>query len=119
MLNAIDLNHGTIAWQVPFGDTPMVRNNPALKGAQLPEKLGVSGVQGPLVTKGGVIFIGGGDMALHAVDKTTGEDLAAWPLAMRTTSTPCTYSTVRGKQFVVIAAGNGADASLLAYAFPD
>ena len=119
MLNAIDLNHGTIAWQVPFGDTPAVRNHPALKGVKLPEKLGVSGVQGPLVTKGGVIFIGGGDMALHAVDKTTGADLAAWPLSMRTTSTPSTYRTARGRQFVVIAAGNGAEAGLFAYALPE
>jgi quinoprotein glucose dehydrogenase len=119
MLNAIDLNHGTIVWQVPFGDTPAVRNHPALKGVKLPEKLGVSGVQGGLVTKSGLVFIGGGDMAMHAVDKATGTDVWTYPLKMRTTSTPSTYRTSSGKQFVVIAAGSGPDASLLAFALPN
>jgi quinoprotein glucose dehydrogenase len=116
MLNAVNLNQAAIVWQVPFGDTPAVRNHPALKGVKLPEKLGVSGVQGPLVTKGGLVFIGGGDMAMHAVDKATGADVWTFPLERRTTSTPSTYRTAHGKQFVVIASGNGADASLLAFA---
>jgi quinoprotein glucose dehydrogenase len=116
MLNAVDLNQGTIRWQLPFGDTPALRGNAALKGITLPEKLGVSGVQGPLVTKGGLIFIGGGDMAFHALDKSSGADLWKWPLKMRTTSTPSTYRTAGGKQLVVIAAGNGPDASLMAFA---
>ncbi|HEX4747946.1 MAG TPA: pyrroloquinoline quinone-dependent dehydrogenase [Bryobacteraceae bacterium] len=119
LLNAVDLNHGTIAWQVVFGDTPAVRNHPALKGVTLPDKLGISGVQGPLVTKGGLIFIGGGDRAIHAIDKNTAEDLWTYPLDQRTTSTPSTYRTAEGKQFVVIAAGNGADARLLAFALPN
>jgi hypothetical protein len=38
---------------------------------------------------------------------------------MRTTSSPSTYRTSGGKQFVVIAAGNGPDASLLAFALPN
>jgi len=86
---------------------------------QLPEKLGVSGVQGPLVTKGGLVFIGGGDMALHAIDKTTGVDVWTYPLPQRTTSSPSTYRTASGKQFVLIASGNGPDASLLAFALPE
>ena len=116
LLNAVDLNRGAIVWQVPFGDTPSVRNHPALKGVKLPEKLGVSGVQGPLVTKGGLVFIGGGDMALHAVDKSTGTDVWSYPLSQRTTSTPSTYRTANGRQFIVIACGNGPDASLVAFA---
>lgn len=116
MLNAVNLNEGTIAWQVPFGDTPAVRNHPALKGVALPEKLGVSGVQGALVTKGGLVFIGGGDMAFHAVNKATGADVWTYPLKVRTTSSPSTFRTANGKQFVAICAGNGADASLMAFA---
>jgi quinoprotein glucose dehydrogenase len=119
LLNAVDLNRGTILWQLPFGDTPAIRNHPALKGVQLPEKLGVSGVQGGLVTKGGLVFIGGGDMAMHAIDKATGDDLWTYPLKIRTTSSPSTYRTVDGKQFILIAAGNGVTASLLAFALPD
>ena len=116
MLNAVNLNEGTIAWQVPFGDTPAVRNHPALKGVALPEKLGVSGVQGALATKGGLVFIGGGDMAFHAVNKATGADVWTYPLKVRTTSSPSTFRTANGKQFVAICAGNGADASLMAFA---
>ena len=116
MLNAVNLNEGTIAWQVPFGDTPAVRNHPDLKGVALPEKLGVSGVQGALATKGGLVFIGGGDMAFHAVNKATGADVWTYPLKVRTTSSPSTFRTANGKQFVAICAGNGADASLMAFA---
>jgi glucose dehydrogenase len=71
-LTAIDLNRGVIAWQVPFGDTPALRTHPALKGVALPEKLGVSGAPGAIVTSGGLVFAGGGDAALNAVDATTG-----------------------------------------------
>src|SRR5258708_7281041 len=39
-LTAIDLNKGEITWRVPFGDHPSLRAHPALKGVQLPEKLG-------------------------------------------------------------------------------
>lgn len=116
LLNAVDLNRAAIVWQVPFGDTPSLRSHPALKGVTLPEKLGVSGVQGPLVTKGGLVFIGGGDMALHAVDKSTGADLWSYPLPQRTTSTPSTYRTANGRQFILIACGNGPNASLIAFA---
>ncbi len=119
MLNAIDLNRGAMLWQVPFGDTPSVRNHPALKGVKLPEKLGVSGVQGSLVTKGGLVFIGGGDMAVHAIDKTTGVDVWTYPLPVRTTSTPSTYRTAGGRQFIVIAAGSGLEARLLAFHLPN
>ncbi len=113
------MNQGTIAWQVPFGDTPSVRNHPALQGVKLPEKLGVAGVQGSLVTKGGLVFIGGGDMAMHVIDKASGADVWSYPLPVRTTSSPSTYRTAGGKQFVVIAAGSGVEARLLAFALPD
>jgi quinoprotein glucose dehydrogenase len=74
-ISAIDLNHGTIAWRQPFGDWPELRANPALKGAALPPRLGIAGPQGGIVTKGGLFFVGGEDMSLHAIDKTNGKDL--------------------------------------------
>jgi len=117
MLNAVDLNKAVVLWQVPFGDTPSVRNHPALKGVTLPAKLGVAGAQGPLVTKGGLVFIGGGDMAFHAIDKASGQDLWSFALGQRTTSTPSTYRTKSGRQFVVIASGSGSDATLSAFSF--
>jgi quinoprotein glucose dehydrogenase len=116
LLTAVNLNKADIVWQVPFGDTPGLRSHPALQGAKLPAQLGAAGVQGGLVTKGGLIFIGGGDSSFHAVDKTSGKDLWTLPIGRRTTGTPSTYRTKAGRQFVVIATGTGAEATLVAFA---
>ncbi len=114
-LTAIDLDRGSIAWQRSFGDFPEVRNNPALKGVGLPTELGVPGNPGLIVTKGGLIFVGGEDMSLHAVDKTSGKGLWQAALPDRSTGTPMTYRTSAGHQFVVIAAGSGDNAELVAF----
>ena len=113
-LTAINLNEGTIKWQTPFGDDKRLRAHPALKGVALPARLGAPGVQGAIVTKGGLLFVGGGDAAFHAVDTETGEDLWSYPLPRRTSGTPMTYS-FGGKQYIVIATGSGADAVLMAF----
>jgi quinoprotein glucose dehydrogenase len=114
-VTAIDLNHGTIAWQEPFGDWPELRENPALKGVTLPASLGIAGPQGGVVTKGGLFFVGGEDTALHAIDKTTGKDLWQGALSGRSYGVPMTYRTRSGKQLVVIATGQGAGAALIAF----
>ena len=116
-LVAIDLNEGTLKWQMPFGDDERLRANKALQGVALPSKLGAPGVQGAIVTKGGLIFVGGGDAAFHAVDKSTGEDLWHCALNVRTAGTPMTYS-LKGQQFVVIAVGANEDTRLLAFSLP-
>jgi quinoprotein glucose dehydrogenase len=116
-VSAIDLNHGTIAWQQPFGDWPELRANPALKGVALPAQLGIAGPQGGIVTRGGLFFVGGSDMSLHALDKTSGKDLWQGALGGRSYGTPMTYRTRSGQQFVVIAVGQGADASIVAFSF--
>jgi quinoprotein glucose dehydrogenase len=115
-LTAIDLNHGTIAWKVPFGDLPSLRQHPALKGVALPERLGAPGAPGAIVTAGGLVFVGGGDGALHAVDTATGRELWSAELPRRSSATPMTYRTKNGKQYVVIAVGGRADAELVAFA---
>jgi quinoprotein glucose dehydrogenase len=117
-VTAIDLNHGTIAWQRPFGDWPELRNNPALKNVKLPDELGIAGPQGGIVTKGGLFFVGGEDMSLHAIDKTNGKDLWKGTLPARSYGTPMTYRTRTGRQVVVIAVGQGSDAALVAFALP-
>jgi quinoprotein glucose dehydrogenase len=114
-LVAIDLNHGTIAWRQPFGDWPELRNNPALAGAKLPDALGIAGPQGAIVTKGGLLFVGAEDMFLHAIDKATGKDLWKGELPARAFGTPMTYRARSGKQFVLIATGNGDRATLVAF----
>lgn len=113
---AIDLNTGAHRWQVPFGDTPEIRELPALKGVALPPLLGVSGAPGPIVTRGGLLFASGGGSVLYALDKTSGKTLWSFDLGNRAYAIPMTYQTRAGRQFVVIAAGAGADAELLAFA---
>jgi quinoprotein glucose dehydrogenase len=114
-LVAIDLNKGDIVWRVPFGDTPSIRANPALKGVELPERLGAAGASGVIVTKGGLVLGAGGDSALYAFDKATGKELSHVALERRALSTPMTYRAKSGRQFVVIAAGQGPTAALMAF----
>jgi len=114
-LTAIDLNHGTIAWSETFADWPELRDNPALKNVPLPAKLGLPGNAGVIVTKGGLVFVGGEDTALHAVDKKTGQDLWQGALPGSSKGTPMTYLTRAGHQFVVIAVGAGENTSLVAF----
>ena len=57
-LVAMDLNQGTIAWKVPFGDMPELRKHPALAGLDLPPRLGAPGPAGAIVTRGGLVLIG-------------------------------------------------------------
>jgi quinoprotein glucose dehydrogenase len=120
-LTAIDLNRGEIAWRAVVGDTPFLRAHPALKGVALPARLGASGAQGAIVTAGGLVFVGGGDVALNAFDAMTGQELWRYPLNVRTTGTPMTYRTsdqpaVPGRQFIVVATGSGENAELVAFA---
>jgi quinoprotein glucose dehydrogenase len=115
-LTAIDLNTGTIKWHEPFGDTPSIRHNPALAGVSLPPQLGVAGAPGAVLTKSGLLFVGGGDQAFHAVDISTGRDVWSQPLPLRTSGTPMTYRSRGGRQFVVVATGGGEHAALVAFA---
>jgi len=112
---AINLNTGAIAWRVPQGDSPNIRNHPALKGVTLPDRLGVAGAPGTIVTKSGLVMVGGGDTALSVYDAKTGKELLRKELGRRATATPMTYRTSAGTQFVVIATGTGNNAALMAF----
>jgi len=112
-LTAIDMNRGEIAWQVPVGDDARVRNHPLLAGVELPDRLGVSGAPGPIVTAGGLVFVSGGADALYAFDSATGELLWEGALPGRGYANPMTYATADGRQFVVVASGGGADGGTL------
>jgi quinoprotein glucose dehydrogenase len=117
-LVALDLNQGTIKWRVPFGDTPSLRRHPALKDVKLPAVLGVAGAPGVLATAGGLVFAGGGDYALHAVETATGREVWQLALPRRINGTPMAYRSREGRQFVVVATGGGEDAVLTAFAIP-
>ncbi len=79
---------------------------------------------GPVVTAGGVLFIGATnhDKKFHAFDKSTGELLWETVLPAAGNATPATYE-IGGRQFVVIAAGGGksgahSGGSYVAFALP-
>jgi quinoprotein glucose dehydrogenase len=116
-LVAIDLNRGDIGWRVPFGEgTQAVRTHPLLKGVALPSRLGTPGNPGSIVTKGGLVFVGGGERFLYAFDKATGRELSRVATPFPVSATPMTYKTRSGEQFVVVATGSGADAALVSFA---
>jgi quinoprotein glucose dehydrogenase len=100
-LNAIDLNAGEIAWKIPLGEYPEL----AAKGLT---KTGSENYGGPVVTAGGLVFIGATDFdkKFRAFDKASGELLWETRLPFAGNATPSVYE-VNGRQFVVIAAGGG------------
>ena len=102
-LNAIDLNTGEYVWKVNLGEYPEL----AAKGMK---NTGSENYGGPIVTAGGLIFIGATnyDRKFRAFDKGTGELLWETTLPFAGNATPVTYA-VGGRQYVVIAAGGGKD----------
>ena len=116
-MNAIDLNKGEIAWQVPLGEEPAL----VKRGRR---NTGTENYGGPIITAGGLIFIGATrDEKFRALDKRTGQVLWEVQLPAGGYATPSTY-VVNGKQYVVIAAGGGkmgtkSGDSYVAYALPD
>jgi len=102
-LNAIDLKTGKYLWKIPFGEYPdLVKQGIKNTGS---ENYG-----GPVVTAGGVLFIGATvyDRRFHAFDTRTGKILWETELPFAGVATPSTYM-VDGRQFVVIAASGGRD----------
>ncbi len=117
-LTAIDMNSGEHLWQVPVGDSTNVRFHAALRGVELPDRLGAIGHSGPIVTASGLVFVTGGSRSLHAFDASSGDELWSADLGGRSGANPMTYAA-DGRQFVVIASGSGRNAKLTAFARPD
>jgi len=102
-LNAINLNTGEYVWKIPLGEYPDL----AAKGEK---NTGSENYGGPVVTAGGLVFIGATnfDKKFRAFDKTTGALLWETTLPFSANTTPAVYE-VDGQQFVAIAAGGGKD----------
>jgi quinoprotein glucose dehydrogenase len=100
-LNAIDLNSGEYIWKIPLGEYPELAER-GLKNT------GTENYGGPIVTAGGLVFIGATnyDRKLRAFDKDTGALLWETVLPNSGNATPISYE-VNGKQFVLIAAFGG------------
>ena len=101
-LVALDLAKGDHRWRKPLGRYP-------LAVGRAPASWGSPNVGGPIVTAGGLVFIGAGmDTVFRALDLRTGDllwedsDLPAPAMAV-----PATYET-GGRQYVVVAAGGNA-----------
>jgi len=99
-LDAVDLTSGKLLWKVPLGEYP------ELTKRGIP-KTGTELYGGPLVTKGGLVFVAATkDEKIRAFDKKTGKQVWEAQLPAAGYATPATYA-IDGKQYVVIACGGG------------
>jgi quinoprotein glucose dehydrogenase len=100
MLTAVNVNTGDIAWQVNLGISDL-----------LPEgkkNTGRPSNGGPIVTAGGVTFIGGtDDQRFRAFDSKSGKELWTYRLDYSAHATPITYQGKDGRQYVAVVATGG------------
>jgi quinoprotein glucose dehydrogenase len=102
-LNAIDLKTGKYLWKIPLGEYPeLAKQGIRNTGSEL--------YGGPIVTRGGLVFIGATvyDRKFRAFDSRSGKLLWQTTLPFAGLATPSTYM-VNGRQFVVTASSGGRD----------
>ena len=126
-ITALDLNKGTMVWQVAHGETlDVVTNHPMLKGVTIP-RTGRIGPIGTLTTKSLVISgesgftstPNGRGAKLYAYDKATGKEVANVFMPAPQTGTPMTYM-LGGKQYLIVSiSGAGFPAEIIAYTAPN
>jgi quinoprotein glucose dehydrogenase len=115
-LMVIDGDTGDVVWSVPLG---LDETLPAGK-----QNVGSPGYGGPIVTAGGLVFIGAtGDQRFRAFDSDTGEELWSHMLPYTITAIPIAYADDDGRQYVAITAarsGSGApgEEGLYVFALP-
>ena len=102
-LSAIDMSSGRIVWQVPMGNAHRF-------GVTVPAGLhwGSPGIGGPLVTAGGLVFIGAAlDGHFRAFDIRTGHEVWNVALPAPGMSVPVSFA-VAGRQYIALSAGGNA-----------
>jgi quinoprotein glucose dehydrogenase len=116
----VDLSTGKTAYRHVNGT---VRD---LSPLPLPFRMGVPGIGGPIVTKGGVAFLSGTlDYYVRGYDLATGDEIWRARLPAGGQATPSTYLGADGRQYlVVVAGGHGstgtkAGDAIIAYALPE
>ena len=99
---ALNLQAGKLLWESVLGTTE------GIAPLGLAMRWGTPNFGGPLVTAGGVLFIGAAaDRYLRAFDAASGGELWQGRLPATAQATPMSYE-LRGRQYVVIAAGGHA-----------
>jgi quinoprotein glucose dehydrogenase len=122
-LHAIDMHDGHELWSVPLGTTEdMAPFSQYLLGTTGTPNLG-----GPMLTAGGLVFIGATmDNYLRAFDARTGKEAWKGRIPAGANATPMSY-VWKGRQYVVVAVGGHhklgnrtkADDLVIAYALPN
>ncbi len=96
---AVDLQAGEILWQSTLGTLDTLMPFP------IPLKWGTAAFGGPIITAGGLLFIGATqDDSFRAFGLATGEELWTAKLPTGAFAMPMTYE-IDGRQFVVVASG--------------
>ena len=119
VIAGISLDTGQIVWRQTIGTTR------DLAPGGLALKIGTPNIGGPMITSGGLVFIGATmDDYLRAFDVSTGRELWKGRLPAGGQATPMSYEH-DGRQYVVIAAGGHSSLgtkqgdTLVAFALPD
>ena len=96
-LVAVDCRKGTILWEVPLGLSESLPPSKQLTGLSLNA--------GPLVTAGGLVFIGATvDRRVRAFDSSTGKEVWSWQLDAPADANPMTFLGNDGQQYLGIVA---------------
>ena len=99
-LMAINAATGDIVWREPLGELKEL----TAKGIPV---TGTNNSGGSVATAGGVLFIGASqDKTFHAFESKTGKLLWSTELTSDAQSTPLTYLSKNGKQYVSVATGS-------------
>ncbi len=117
-LASYDLDTGKLLWKEPFGEVQKW-------GFYMPKSWGSVTIGAPVITKSGLIFIGGSmDSRVRAINVKTGKVLWKQLVDAPAVAMPAVY-TYKGKEYVLFAAGGNAiltprvSDQIIAFALPD
>ncbi|YBV93754.1 pyrroloquinoline quinone-dependent dehydrogenase (plasmid) [Phyllobacteriaceae bacterium JZ32] len=117
-MSAYDLKTGDLLWRKPVGAVQQW-------GFYMPDSWGSVTIGAPVITKGGLIFIGASmDSKVRAYDVKTGEEVWKALVDAPAVAMPAVY-TYKGKQYVVFVAGGNSiltprvSDQVIAFTLPD
>ncbi len=104
-LVAVNAHTGDIAWSVPLGtDSTMPEGK---------QNVGSPGAGGPIVTAGGVVFVGAtSDQLFRAFDSRTGRELWSHAVPYNITAVPISYEGNDGRQYIAVVSARAAPGSV-------